>query len=323
MTRFLDPVPLRTGVSIGACAVGPDTGERVIFLHGYTNSSAAWFDVLETLHQEIPRLSLIALDARGHGRSSLPNEEGWAVAPSVWFTVPLMAADVLAYMDAHDIETATIVGHSMGSLVAQEVALTAPDRVTRLVLISTTSDASHAPILSDWLINTVLGTEWRQAVESRGHAWPADTASLAPHDILNDPIGWMQTFWNVYPYRHDKPTIDAAEHAAHLPIGVWLGAADGILSFTSTNRLAALTTPTLILWGVQDAFFLRDSQITLLAKLDEAIAAGGIHVWKQYGTRPLDASGLQTDDLGHNLTWDDPQQVARDIATFIRTGTVR
>lgn len=44
--------------------------------------------------------------------------------------------------------------------------------------------------------------------------------------------------------------------------------------------------------------------------------------WKQYGVRPPPASGNKhdADDIGHNLSWEAPKQLAEDIDRFIRTG---
>jgi hypothetical protein len=44
--------------------------------------------------------------------------------------------------------------------------------------------------------------------------------------------------------------------------------------------------------------------------------------WKQYGVRPAPPSGdkHQADDIGHNLSWEAPRQLAADIDSFVRTG---
>jgi hypothetical protein len=44
-------------------------------------------------------------------------------------------------------------------------------------------------------------------------------------------------------------------------------------------------------------------------------------VYKIYGKKPLPLSGKQVSDLGHNLHWAAPKEVARDIYSFIKTGT--
>ena len=57
------------------------------------------------------------------------------------------------------------------------------------------------------------------------------------------------------------------------------------------------------------------------AALKAAAAQHGTRsFWKQYGLRPLAASGVQEDDIGHNTQWGAPEQVAADIAAFIRDG---
>jgi hypothetical protein len=42
--------------------------------------------------------------------------------------------------------------------------------------------------------------------------------------------------------------------------------------------------------------------------------------WKQYGLKKLPASGMQEDDIGHNVQWGAPEQVAADINSFITIG---
>src|SRR5690554_5389467 len=87
----------------------------VIFLHGYTDS---WFSYSEVLDRVPWGYHGYALSQRGHGDSDRPLS-GYAMSD--------FADDVDAFMDHHDIDHATIVGHSMGSVVAQRFALDYPD----------------------------------------------------------------------------------------------------------------------------------------------------------------------------------------------------
>ena len=79
---------------------------------------------------------VIRVDNRGAGRTG--------DVPGAPYTVETMAADCLAVLDAADVDTAHIVGISMGGLTAQEIVLTASERVRSLCLIATHPGIAHA-----------------------------------------------------------------------------------------------------------------------------------------------------------------------------------
>jgi 3-oxoadipate enol-lactonase len=82
-----------------------------------------------------PHMQVVALDLRGHG------ENAPAAEP---FSIEDLAADVVALCRALDLPPAAFVGCSMGGMMAQGVALLAPDRVSSLVLANTTHAMSPA-----------------------------------------------------------------------------------------------------------------------------------------------------------------------------------
>jgi pimeloyl-ACP methyl ester carboxylesterase len=91
----------------------------------------------------------------------------------------------------------------------------------------------------------------------------------------------------------------------------------------SPDRLDALSVPTLVLWGGEDAGLNRASQDRLSSLLRRASQthAGMYSYWKQYGVRPPPPSRDKhdADDIGHNLSWEAPRQLATDIDSFVRT----
>lgn len=99
-------------------------GTPVLLLHGVTDSGACWPGVVAHLSQRETR-PVVALDARGHGRSGLPDEP---------FTIAALAAETAAVVREVLGRPVLAVGHSMGGLTAQELALTEPDLVVGLVL---------------------------------------------------------------------------------------------------------------------------------------------------------------------------------------------
>ena len=95
----------------------------VLFIHGYSCTAHDWRLQTEGLSAS---LTCVALDLRGHGASS-------PVTGAV--TMGTFATDAIALMDMLEIETAVLVGHSMGTRIALEAALQAPERVAGLVLV--------------------------------------------------------------------------------------------------------------------------------------------------------------------------------------------
>lgn len=92
----------------------------ILLIHGAGGSHLDW-------GMPIRKLSSLAVDLNGHGRS--PGEGHLTLADH--------AADLVALLDALDIDQITLVGHSMGGGIALTLALAYPDRVARLVLVST------------------------------------------------------------------------------------------------------------------------------------------------------------------------------------------
>ncbi|GHJ47761.1 hypothetical protein Cs7R123_51030 [Catellatospora sp. TT07R-123] len=101
----------------------PDTvAPGIVLLHGFTDSADCWEPVAAGLTAEVPA---IALDARGHGASGLPDEP---VGPH------RQAADVALVLDALGLSAMTVIGHSMGAVTACALAADRPDLVRTLVL---------------------------------------------------------------------------------------------------------------------------------------------------------------------------------------------
>jgi pimeloyl-ACP methyl ester carboxylesterase len=99
-------------------------GEPLLLISGLSASHLVWRGLVPFLERT---LRVITFDNRGAGQSSVPD------AP---YSIDQMAADTLALMDHLNIASANVVGWSMGGLVAQTLAVKYPQRVNRLVLLS-------------------------------------------------------------------------------------------------------------------------------------------------------------------------------------------
>lgn len=109
----------------------------VVFIHGAQQDHSCW--VLQSRWFAYHGFSVLAPDLPGHGRSA------GAALPSV----EQLAEWIVALLDAVGVERATLVGHSMGSLVALEAAARFPQRVDRAVLIGASLPMPVAPLLLD------------------------------------------------------------------------------------------------------------------------------------------------------------------------------
>lgn len=292
----------------------------VILLHGYTDSKRSWSLAMAELHRQDPSLRIIAIDQRGHGQSFRPRSQECRDDPGPCFTPKVMADDLAGFMDAMGIGSAYIAGHSMGSVVAQYFAKRHPQRTQGAVLVATAADFQGNAVLDTWLLqDTILG-QWKPALEAKGYAWPSDTIKVDLLDADPNGVEWLEINWDVDPIAPASFTSVIAQETALVRMQTWLGVADGLGAVNNVKGLSKTTTNMLVLWGTQDSFFYKSDQKVVISALKSAAKAGGSFCWKQYGVIPLSADGYQTDDLGHNLQWEAPKQVAKDIIAFVRTG---
>ncbi len=97
----------------------------LVFIHGAEHDHCVW--VLQTRYLAHHGFGVLALDLPGHGRS------GGAPLDSV----EKIADWIIAVLDAAGVAKATLIGHSMGSLVAVECAARYPDRIAKIALVGT------------------------------------------------------------------------------------------------------------------------------------------------------------------------------------------
>ena len=131
-------------------------GPPAVVLHGLFGSGTNWRTIARKLGN---RLACHLVDQRNHGRSPHARDMSY----------PALAADVQAYLDAHEIERTGLIGHSMGGKTAMTLALTAPERVRWLVVADIApapSPSDHRPILDALRALPIDGLASRAAAEA-------------------------------------------------------------------------------------------------------------------------------------------------------------
>ena len=105
-----------------AYTFGPDDGSPVLALHGVTGHGLRW----DRLARDgLPDHRIVAVDLRGHGRSSW--EPPWGIEQHV--------EDLIDTIELHRLDRVALLGHSFGGLLATHLAQRAPERVQRMALL--------------------------------------------------------------------------------------------------------------------------------------------------------------------------------------------
>ena len=108
-------------------------GEPVVLVHGLADDHRAWRRVVAPL---MLTRRVVLYDLRGHGGSPLGDDADGSLAQ--------LGADLIGVLDDAEIERATIAGFSLGGTIAMRAAIDAPDRVSALALVGTSSRVNSA-----------------------------------------------------------------------------------------------------------------------------------------------------------------------------------
>jgi len=267
-------VALPNGLTLAYVPLGNPSGHAVVLIHGYTDSARDWVPLLPYLS---PRLRLILVDIRGHGRSS---------KPECCYTRLDFAYDIKLLLDALGVTRADIVGHSLGSIIAQTFAEFWPQRTARVVLISSSGGS-------------------RPGAPPRPQAYDYAAQIRKLKEPIDPDSPFMIEWWSS-PTPVDEDFIRRQRRdAAAIPLYVWLAVLDqGLLADDLQQTLPRLKAPTLLIWGGKDPIMPEEVRQTLREALPHA------HVKVFPG-------------LGHNPFWEDPQAVAQVINAFLAAAPER
>jgi non-heme chloroperoxidase len=215
---------------------GRPSGPALVLLHGYGDSDVSWTPLMDALPSE---LRTVAVTFRGHGDSS---------KPANGYDVETFASDVLAVMDALDIEMATLVGHSMGSLVATRIAARHALRVTSVVLIGAFA--------------TLMGNP---AVEALWH----EQVSALTDPVASTFVADFQRSCLALPVADQFFDLIVAE-SLKVPARVWRDTLHALRHDNSGDWPGAVEAPALVVWGDRDLFADRAEQERLTASMRHA-----------------------------------------------------
>jgi pimeloyl-ACP methyl ester carboxylesterase len=244
-------------------------GEPLLLVHGLGYARWGWEPVLPGLAE---RFDVLLFDNRGIGESD---------APPGPYTVAELAADAIGVLDDAGVERAHVVGTSLGGMVAQEVALSHPARVDRLVLAGTTPGGPKAHPMPQQTV-----------------ALMAEAATLAPEVALRRFVENALSPATVGSRPEVVERILAHRLATAQAPPAWAAQAAAGAAFDAYDRLGGLTAATLVQHGTDDV---------VVAPGNAELLAGA-----------LQGAGLEWfPGTGHLSFWEEPDRFVASVSSFL------
>lgn len=310
---------LSSGIEIAWSRSGNDRTTPLLLIHGITDNRATWAPFTTALHEVAPEISWISQDLRGHGGSSLPVLAPSNRITSEGFRLADYAADAVGLLDVLGIEHAILVGHSLGGLIGQEVALSYPDRLLGLVMVATTTNSRDNPIFFRDVLGELFGRRLPALAEAKGLRYPQGLGGFTMRQLDPSMMAWLRDVWCVTPNADPALCAAAVEWTADIPLATWFGAFTGLLETETTGRLADIRVPSLAVLAARDEIFpIEPDQRLLEHAMSEAHRRHGT-VWRCCTYRAVAGSDNSRHDVGHALPWQAATELADDVAAFVNS----
>jgi pimeloyl-ACP methyl ester carboxylesterase len=261
--------------------VADGKGPLVVLLHGFPDYAGTWGPLTAALNKAGYRTA--ALDLRGYNLSDKP-------AGVDAYAMPNLVGDVAAVIASEKATEAVVVGHDWGAAIAWQVAMTRPELVRRLVILSVPHPANFRREMAtnaDQQKNSQYARNFQQPgfeknLTAEGLAgWQKDPVENAAYvaALKRSDFGAMLNY-----YRANYPRGTGAETTA--PAGM--------------NTEARIKAPTLVIHGMKD---------TALN------AAGHSGTWDHV---EADTTVVMFPQAGHFVQWDAREQVNRTIVDWLK-----
>jgi pimeloyl-ACP methyl ester carboxylesterase len=273
------------GIGLHAVRAGDRGGPPVVLLHGFPEFWYGWRHQIGPLADA--GFNVIALDQRGYNTSDKP--------PHVRdYNLDRLAADVADAIAALGLERAAVVGHDWGGIVAWWLAVTRPERVSRLAIVN----APHPVVmrralrtdplqmLRSWYAFLMLIPglpEWTARRQNWGQMFRGMQSSSRPGMFTDEDLARYREAWS-------RPGAITA-------MVNWYRAA--LRSPPATPADAHVHVPTLVLWGARDRF-IRSKYAAKSAALCDDVRLEMFH------------------DATHWLQHEEPERVSEWLVAFFQ-----
>lgn len=234
------------------------SGEPLLLIQGMSGTHVSWGEPFRGLLEE--GFDVVAFDNRGIGLSERISEP---------FTIAEMAEDTAELLDRLEIESAHVVGISMGGMIAQELALVRPERLRSLTLGCTYCGGEGSRLMP---------RENAEKLAAGMASGDREKAIRAGYEVnLSPAFRADESTWDAF---HEMATkVPAAKQTIELQL-------QAIFGHDTSGRIGEISAPTLIVHGTEDGVLPIDNgrQIASLmpqARLEILEGVGHMFWWEQ------------------------------------------
>lgn len=208
-----------SSITLHSTVTGRPEAPVLLLLNSLGATNAMWEPQIKLLSAHY---RVIRCDTRGHGQSPTPP------AP---YSFDDIVADVIAVLDTHGVDKATVMGLSMGGMTALGLGLAAPERVTQVICCAARADAPP-PFVQNW--------HNRLAILEEGGISGVWDATVA--------------MWLGDETRNQRPEIENALREGFLQTTEegYRGCAHALMGLDYLRHLGDMTVPTLFVAGAED-----------------------------------------------------------------------
>jgi pimeloyl-ACP methyl ester carboxylesterase len=243
-------------------------GDPIVLIMGYSSTMDMWDPLF--LDNLSSKYKVIVFDNRGMGNTT---------APPGNFSIAQFANDTAGLMAALGIEKADILGWSMGSFAAQELAIRYPERVNKIILYAGDCGGKEAVMPSPQVLKDLANTSG--SPEEKGMRL---FNLLFPKDWLSK----QPPFYKWFPLPKETSLPENIERQAQA-IATWPGAFD---------RLGSIKSPALVVTGTGDVITPPENAFILAQRINAS--------WL-----------VQFEGAGHGLMYQYPDRLAKIVTDFI------
>jgi pimeloyl-ACP methyl ester carboxylesterase len=243
-------------------------GDPIVLIMGYGSTMDMWDPRL--LHSLAAKYRVIIFDNRGTGNTTATPDS---------FSIDQFANDTAGLMAALGVERYHVLGWSMGSFVAQELAIRYPENVDRLILYAGDCGGREAVMPAAWVLDDLANT-----------SGTPEEAGMRLFNLLF-PKEWLSRqppFYEWFPLPKETSLPENIKRQSEA-IAAWPGTFD---------RLKSIKAPTLLVTGKEDLIVPPENSFILAQRINAS--------WL-----------VQFNGAGHGLMYQYPDRLARIIVDFI------